>query len=103
MYAQSPNRAARSTSRAMPLTEREWQTLKQNVERFLRDVARDVDGVAREAQALLRVSQRDDVPRDVGLVLEVSADSVGQSLFRIERRMMLLRRDLEDLRSGGEW
>ena len=87
----------------MPLTEREWQTLKENVERFLRDVARDVDGIAREAQALLRVSQRDDVARDVGLVLEVSADSVGQSLFRIERRMMLLRRDLEDLRSGGEW
>ena len=87
----------------MPLTEEEWERLKADVDRFFRDVARDIDAVAVEAQAVLRVSQRGDVPRDMGLVLEVSADSIGQSLARLGRRLRLFQRDLEDLRGAGDW
>jgi len=86
----------------MPLPEDESVRFKGNVDRIFADVARACEAIAREAQALLRASERADVPRDVRILQELAAATILDRLLLIERRLTQFERDGEDLRSGGD-
>ena len=87
----------------MPLTEEEWESLKRNVARMFRDVAKGIDTVAVETEALRRLSQGSNVPRDVGVVLEVATETILEDVQRIRRRLTLFGRDIDDLRKARDF
>jgi len=86
----------------MPLEEKEWKRFKAAVERMFDDVSGNLGRVAIEAEALRRISEREGAPARLGLAIDLTAETVGEQVNRIERRLRLFARDVEDLHGGGE-
>lgn len=86
----------------MPLEEKEWERFKAAVESMFDDVSRDLVRIAIEAEALRRIPEREDAPARLGLAIDLAAETVGERVNRIERRLRLFARDVEDLRGSDE-